>query len=88
MSAVMDYTRPRQCAAVPSPGCMFRIFYGIVAIVVSSRGQGMATSAERMRRHRDRHRRGVLAVVPVEVYQDDLDALIAVGGVPYTHGLR
>ena len=44
----------------------------------------MATSTERIRRHRDRQRRGVLAVVPVEVYQDDLDALIAVGGVPYT----
>ena len=44
----------------------------------------MATSAERMRRHRDRQRRGVLAVVPVEVYQDDLDALIGTGGVRFT----
>ena len=44
----------------------------------------MATSAERMRRHRDRQRRGVLAIVPVEISQDDLDALIAVGGVRFT----
>ena len=44
----------------------------------------MATSAERMRRHRDLQRRGVLAIVGVEVYQDDLDALIGVGGVPVT----
>ena len=44
----------------------------------------MATSAERMRRHRDLQRRGVLAIVGVEVYQDDLDALIGVGGVQVT----
>jgi len=30
-------------------------------------GNSMATAAERMKRHRDRKRRGVLAVVPVEV---------------------
>ena len=44
----------------------------------------MATSAERMRRHRDRQQRGVLAIVPVEIFQDDLDALIGVGSVPFT----
>ena len=44
----------------------------------------MATSAQRMRWHRDRQRRGVLAIVPVEIFQYDPDALIGVGGVPVT----
>ncbi len=34
----------------------------------------MATAAERAQQHRDRKRRGVMAVVPVEV---DMDVLIA-----------
>ena len=35
----------------------------------------MATAAERMRRHRDRKRRGVVAVVPIEVTKDWLELI-------------
>ena len=41
----------------------------------------MATAAERVRRYRDRKRRGVLAVVPVEVTQETVDAFVECGGI-------
>ena len=43
----------------------------------------MATSAERMRRHRDRKRRGVLAIVPVEINEQGIRALITKGWLDY-----
>ena len=41
----------------------------------------MATAAERSQRHRDRKRRGVVAVVPVEVTQNTIDAFVECGGI-------
>ena len=41
----------------------------------------MATAAERVRRYRDRKRRGVLAVVPVEVTQKTIDTFVECGGI-------
>ena len=35
----------------------------------------MATAAERMRRHRDRKRRGIVAVVPIEIREDWLEII-------------
>ena len=35
----------------------------------------MATAAERMRRHRDRKRRGIVAVVPVEIHEDWIEIM-------------
>ena len=36
----------------------------------------MATAAERAQRHRDRKRRGVVAVVPIEVQQEQIDTIV------------
>ena len=41
----------------------------------------MATAAERSQRHRDRKKRGVRAVVPVEVTQNTIDAFVECGGI-------
>ncbi len=41
----------------------------------------MATAAERSQRHRDRKRRGVVAVVPVEVTQKTIDSFVECGGI-------
>ena len=41
----------------------------------------MATAAERSRRHRDRQKRCVVAVVPVEITQEDIDTIIEGCGV-------
>ncbi len=41
----------------------------------------MATAAERVKRYRDRKRRGVVAVVPVEVTQKTIDAFLECGGI-------
>jgi hypothetical protein len=35
------------------------------------------SSAERMRRYRERKRRGVVCVAPVPIYEEDIDALMA-----------
>ena len=35
----------------------------------------MATPAERMRRHRDRKRRGIVAVVPIEIHEDWIEIM-------------
>ena len=35
----------------------------------------MATAAERMRRHRDRKRRGIVAVVPIEIHEDWIEII-------------
>ena len=35
----------------------------------------MATAAERMRRHRDRKRRGIVAVVPIEIHTDWIEIM-------------
>lgn len=40
---------------------------------------GLKSGAERMRRYRERRRRGVVCVAPVPIYENDIDALVACG---------
>ena len=46
----------------------------------------MSTAAERMRRHRDRKRRGIVAVVPVEIDASTRDILETEGIVDAARG--
>ncbi len=39
----------------------------------------LKSGAERMRRYRERRRRGVVCVAPVPIYESDIDALVTCG---------
>ena len=48
-------------------------------VTMQAEQPGLKSGAERMRRYRERRRRGVVCVAPVPIYENDIDALVACG---------